>query len=259
MLGVAADFGRTITNWHTWWLMASQDIKLRYRRSFIGPFWISAAMAVQVVGIGLLFAQIFMQPLDSYLLYVASGFLVWGLLSAMVLESCTILIDAESHLRALRIPTPVLAAKMVSKHVMIFFHNLVVIGCVMVFLGLQPTLTIFWAIPGLALLAAIGYFLAIVMGPLCLRFRDVTQVVATLIGIAFFITPIIWRPDQGRVDPWVVQANPLFHFIEVIRAPLMGEFPSQMNWLVTGGAVGLLAVLAVVSIAVSRRRIYFWL
>jgi ABC-type polysaccharide/polyol phosphate export permease len=259
MLGVATDFGQAFVGWRTWWLMAAQDIRLRYKRSAIGPFWLSVAMAVQVVGIGLLFSQIYDQPLDTFLLYISAGFVVWGLLSTMIGEGCSILVDAEGHLRALPIPTPVLAARMVSRNVMIFFHNLLVIGALIVFLGQRPSLELLAIVPGLAIMTLFGFFSAVLLGPLCLRFRDVTQVIASVLGVMFFLTPIIWMPSQGRVSDIVVQANPLFHIMEVVRAPLMGAFPTQVNWIVAGGLTLAVAVFAVISLALSRRRIYYWL
>ncbi|MFZ4071906.1 MAG: ABC transporter permease [Caulobacterales bacterium] len=259
MLGVAADFGQTLFGWRTWWLMSSQDIRLRYKRSTIGPFWLSVAMAVQVCGIGLLFSQIYDQPLDSFLLYISSGFLVWGLVAALIGEGCMILIEAEGNLRALPIPAPVLSARMVARNVIIFFHNLLVIGGLILFLGLRPGLEVLMFIPGVALIALFGFFCGVLLGPLCLRFRDVAQVVSSIIGVAFFLTPIIWMPSQGRVSELVVQANPLFHLTELVRAPLLGTQATELNWIVSAGVTAGVAVLSVVSLALSRRRIYFWL
>jgi ABC-type polysaccharide/polyol phosphate export permease len=259
MLGVATDFGQTVVGWRTWWLMASQDIRLRYKRSAIGPFWLSVAMAVQVIGIGLLFSQIYDQPLDTFLLYISAGFVVWALLSTMIGEGCTILVDAEGHLRALPIPTPVLAARMVSRNLLIFFHNLLVIGGLILFLGHRPGLELVALFPALAIMTSFGFFCAVLLGPLCLRFRDVTQVVASVLGVMFFLTPIIWMPSQGRVSDIVVQMNPLYHLMEIVRAPLMGEFPTPMNWIVAGGVTAAVAFLAIISLAISRRRIYYWL
>jgi lipopolysaccharide transport system permease protein len=259
MIGVATDIGQTFVSWRTWWLMASQDIRMRYKRSAIGPFWLSAAMAAQVIGIGLLYSQIFNQPLDEFLLYLGGGFLAWGLVAGQITDGSTILIEAEGHLRALRIPTPVLAARMVSRNLIIFMHNIVVIGGLMLFLGHWPTVALAAILPGLALIALFGYFLGIVLGPLCLRFRDVNQVIASLMGMAMFLTPIFWLPSQGRVSQIVVLANPLYHMIELIRAPLLGRFPTELNWIVAAGCVGAASVLALVSLKVSRQKIYFWL
>jgi lipopolysaccharide transport system permease protein len=259
MLTAITDHAKVFTQWNTWWLMAGQDIKLRYRRSLIGPFWISAAMAAQVIGLGLLFSSIFMQPVGPFLVYMGAGLLMWGLISTLMLEGCTALVDSEGHLRALPVPTSVLAARLVHRAVIIFLHNAVVIGVLMVFMGLRIEPTMVAAIPGLLLVVAFGYFWTVTMAPLCLRFRDITQVLSSVISIAFFVTPIIWQTSQGRVDAWVIQGNPLYHLVEVVRSPLLGEWPTMLNWAVSGGTVALFAITSLIALSVSRGRVYLWL
>jgi lipopolysaccharide transport system permease protein len=259
MITSLTDHGKVFSQWSTWWLMAGQDIQLRYRRSLIGPFWISVAMAAQVIGLGLLFSAIFMQPVGPFLVYVGAGLLMWGLISSLMIEGCTALLDAEGHLRSLPVPISVLAARLAHRSVIIFLHNLLVIGVLMVALGLRPDVPLIAAIPGLILVVAFGYFWTVTMAPLCLRFRDITQVISSLVGILFFLTPIIWQTSQGRVAPLVIEANPLYHMVEVVRAPILGEWPTLLNWAMAGGTAALFAVTSLIALSLSRGRIYLWL
>jgi lipopolysaccharide transport system permease protein len=129
----------------------------------------------------------------------------------------------------------------------------------MLFLGIAPTLALIAVVPGLLTITLFGYFLAIVLGPFCLRFRDVTQVIASAMGIAFFLTPVLWMREQGRVPAAVVDWNPLYHLLELVRAPLMGSFPTAANWTVGLGLVAAAGLLAVITLSMTRKRIYLWL
>lgn len=253
------DFGDAFTRWRTWFLLGNQDIYLRYKRSILGPFWISVSLAAMCGGMALLYSQIFVIPYGEYLPWLASGLLVWMLLSQMMLEAGGVLSEAEGPLRNVRIAQPILAARMVYRNLLIFLHNLITIVAMLLLLGhsLGPVTAL--AAPGLVLILTIGFFYALATAPLCLRFRDVSQVIATVMQIVFFLTPIIWRPSQGRVAPEFVQGNPFYHVIELVRAPLLGQAPTEVNWIVSFIVLGVLMVAAAISLTVSRRRIFLWL
>ena len=126
MFAAAQDLFQTATRWRTWVLMGNQDIKLRYRRSVIGPFWISLSLAALIFALAILYSQIFNEPFADYLRWLSSGFLVWFLMSSMLIEGCSIGTEAEGQLRNASIPIPVLAARMVYRNWIVFLHNAIV-------------------------------------------------------------------------------------------------------------------------------------
>jgi lipopolysaccharide transport system permease protein len=75
----------------------------------------------------------------------------------------------------------------------------------------------------------IGFILAI----LCVRFRDIQQVVASIITIGFLVTPVIWHRSlllEHGPRSLIVHLNPFAHMIEVLRAPLMKEVPTLESY-----------------------------
>ncbi len=259
MIETLKHFGQTATHWRTWFLMGNQDVSMRYRRSIVGPFWISLSLAALVCGLALVYGQIFNQPFDEFLRYLSAGFLVWFLFAALINEGCNIVLDAEAQLRSVPISVPVLSARLVYRNWVVFLHNLLVVLTVLVLLRSPLEVTALWAIPGVFLVLLIGYFAAIVLGPVCARFRDVPQVVANVTQIAFFVSPVLWMPSQGRVDPAITLYNPLYHMLELVRTPLLGGMPAELNWIVTIGFLAVVMLLAFVTLAVSRKRLYLWL
>jgi ABC-type polysaccharide/polyol phosphate export permease len=259
MNAVVDDFLAPVRQWRVWWILGSQDIRMRYRRSAIGPFWISLSMATLVVGIGFLYSGIFALEFKTYLSWLATSFLVWGVISAGLIEGCGALVDAEQHLKSSRIAVPLYAARVAWRTTLVFLHNLLVIMLVLLYCGIETGLTVLWILPGYLLLTAFVFLSAVALGPLTLRFRDVKQIMASIVQIMFFVTPIIWLPDQGRVPALAIQGNPLYHLIETVRAPLLGTPPTLLNWGVSLAVIAGLAVAALFSDAMSRRKVFLWL
>lgn len=259
MVGTLSDIAAVFIQWRTWFLMGSQDIDMRYRRSLLGPFWISLSLVVLVIGMSALYAPIMDSRFHDYLYWLGSSFLVWFLISGLINEGMQIAIEAEGQLRSVRIPLPVLAARMVHRNFIVFLHNLIVIVAAMALFRLAPTLDLLLAPIGILVLLMIGFFCALVLGPLCLRFRDVAQVVTNVMQMAFFLTPIIWQPTQAKVPWYFVEANPFYHLIELVRAPLLGKVPTFNNWAVSLSVLAAAMVIAVLTLAMSRRKIFIWL
>ncbi|MGE3303768.1 MAG: ABC transporter permease [Hyphomonadaceae bacterium] len=259
MNGSLQDLRATFTRWRIWWLMARQDILMRYRRSLIGPFWISLSMMALILGLAVLYGQIFRQPFKEYLYFLGCGFLVWGFIFTVTQESTQVVIEAEPHLRGVPLPIPILVARMLARNVIIFLHNLLVIGGIIVLFGIPVAATVWLAIPGMAVLVAIGFCAGLFLGPLCARFRDVSQLLGNVMQIVFFMTPIVWRPDQGGVRAIFFEINPFYHLIELVRAPLMDRYPSVLNWTVSLSVLAVMALLAYGALGLARRRVYYWL
>lgn len=245
--------------WRVWVLQAGQDIHLRYRRSLIGPFWISISLAAMMFGLGYLYSQIFRIEMSAYLVYLGAGLLTWNFIQQLVTEGCLIVTENESNLRNLPLPISTLALRGVYRNLVIFAHNVVVIVPMMLLMGAQPQWTWLWAIPGVFALALFGMLFALTLGPMSARFRDVPQVITSLLAVAFFLTPIIWKADQLTDRAAIALMNPLHHMIEIVRAPLMGAAVPTLSWMVVGGVLGVLLLVTLASLGHARQRVFLWL
>lgn len=232
---------------------------MRYKRSVIGPFWISLTMASMVLGLGLMYSQVFGIDFREYLAWLGAGFLIWGFIGTGLTEACGTALEAESHLRSVNIPIPVLAARVVWRNAIVFLHNLLVICIVLIIAGKMVTPALIWLPAGLGVLMLLIFFASVFLGTLTLRFRDVTQIVANVIQVLFFLSPILWMPSQGRLSSAWVDYNPMYHLLEIVRGPLLGYQPSIQNWIWSLSIVGVLAIAAFAVSAGTRRKIYLWL
>ncbi len=253
-----ADISAAVSRWRTWFLMGNQDIALRYRRSILGPFWISLTMLMLVLGIGILYSQIFKVPFKEYVIFISAGLLAWNYMSSLIIESASVVVENEGHFKSLPIPAPIFAAKMAYRNFIIFLHNALVVLILLLVLK-SLTITAPLALIGVALYAVLGFNLGLILGPLSARFRDIPQLVASLLQLAFFVTPIVWAPKQlGHGHP-AITFNPLYHLMQLVREPLLGRLPTVQNWTVALGVLVVLTIGAVVSQALTRKKIFIWL
>jgi homopolymeric O-antigen transport system permease protein len=221
--------------WYLWGLLGWQDIRQRYRRSMIGPFWLTISMGALVAGLGVLYSGLFRIEVANYLPFVALGFIVWGLVSSLFTDGCATFISAEGIIKQASLPLSVHVYRVVWRNLIIFGHNIVIFFIVAVIFSIWPGWTGLLALPGLVLICLNGVWLALLLGLVSARFRDVPQIVASLVQVAFFLTPIIWKPELLPGRTWILDFNPFFHFLELVRAPLLGQMPTLASWLTVLG------------------------
>ena len=241
------------------WTLGWLDIRLRYRGSVLGPFWLTLSTGIMVGSLGYLYAGIFHTDVHDYLPYLALSIVLWGYIGTMVSESCTAFTEAEGVIRAVRMPFFLFAARALIRNVLVLAHNIVVIVVVFAVFRMWPGWHALLAIPGLLLWCIDSLAVVLLLGAFCARFRDILPIVNSVMQIAFFITPVLWKPEQLGHAAWLLPLNPIFDLLQIVRAPLLGMLPGLRIWAGAG-------LFSVVLLAVSwafftraRGRIAFWI
>ena len=255
----AEDIRKSLLSYHLWLSLGWQDIRQRYRRSVLGPFWITLSLGVTVVMMGVLYGKLFRQDLRFYLPYLATGMVVWSLISSLINESPTVFIQAEGIIKQIPMAFGIHVMRMIWRNVIIFFHNMVVVVAVMFFFGLNPGWNLLLFPFAILLIVVNGYWVGVLLGILGTRFRDIVQMVANIVQILFFLTPVIWTVSSIRHMTWIVEYNPLFHVFNIARNTLLGGGIPLKSW----GVVMLMTVLgwglAFRLLVRFRSRIAYWL
>jgi ABC-2 type transport system permease protein len=249
-----------LRRWRIWISLGWLDVKQRYRRAVLGPFWITISMSVLVLTLGTIYAGIFNQDVHSFLPYLAGGFIVWNFCTATINESATAFVLAEGMIKQGGMPLSLHVFRTIFRNFMINGHNL----SVMLFLYVwQPSLlnwNLLLLIPGLALMLANFVWISLFIGVLCTRFRDLPPIIGNLLQILFFITPVMYRPDSLPSHlTFIVGLNPFYYLVEAMRAPMLGYAPPSHTYavLMLGALVGLFA--AFWFFVRTRARIAYWL
>jgi lipopolysaccharide transport system permease protein len=229
------DIAGSVKRWPLVGMLGWQDLRQRYRRSALGPFWITLSMGVTIGTIGTVFGQIFSSPIADFLPFLTIGMVLWSFISAVVTEGSTGFIGAEAIIKQLPIPLFVHILRLVWRNILMLAHNFVIFPIVMLVLGKPLSWLALLSIPGLLLLTLNLTWVALILGILCARYRDIPQIVASALQVLFYLTPIMWLPKllPARAGVYLLDANPLFHLMEIVRAPLLGEMPTAGNWTVS--------------------------
>ena len=235
------------------------DIRLRYRGSVLGPFWLTLSTAVMVAALGVLYSKLFNMELHDYLPYLALSLVLWGAVSNLVNDACICFTQSEGMIRSMRMPYSLYAVRVVVRNLLILAHNIVVILIVYAWFDAWPGWRVVLSLPAVLVWVADGLTISLLLGALCARFRDIPPIVGSVMQIAFFVSPIIWKPEL--LHGWSAQLlpiNPFFTLLEVVRAPLLGFAPSPEVWLSALLYSMALWAVAWTLFARVRGRLAFW-
>jgi len=248
-----------LLNHEQWFYMATQDIKLRYRRSMLGPWWVTISTSIMVLMLGFLWSHIFNQIIDTYLPYFAIGFVVWNWISSQILDGAAGYFQFHGIIKQIKLPYPIFTLRCNVRQGIVLLHNSLIIAIVLLVIGKGFSAVNFLAIPNLILIQLNISLLSIVVTIFCSRYQDMTQVVNIGSQIVFFFTPILWQVESIKNKAYLAEWNPIFHWIELIRSPLLGSVPTLSDYLWSGLSLIALIILAAYYLGRYRSRIVLWL
>jgi len=254
-----SDFVGTAKAFRIWNLLALQDIRQRYRRSVLGPFWITLSTLVSIVALAVVYTKIFKTPIDQYLPYLTVGFIAWSFISALVMESCSVFIGAEGIIKQINIPFGVHVMRMIWRNLITLAHHSVVVILVLIYSGIVPTWGLLYLPYSLIVVTLAGVFTGYLLGAICTRFRDIGPIVTSLMQVVFYITPVIWYSGLLKENQWLLVINPFFHFIEILRAPILGNAVEHHSYKICLAITLALGVISMMFMYRFKKRIAYWL
>ena len=268
----ARAFEDLATGWRQrglWGHLGLQDIKQGYRRSVIGPLWITISLAVQAVGMGILYAALFGQPLRDFLPYLAVGLLIWQFIASCINEGAEVFIRNEGLIKHLPAPLSVHVFRLVWRQLLFFGHNALVWVALMLIFPPRAPRGYGWssllALPALALIVLNGVWVAVLIGVIATRYRDIPPVTGSVVTLMFFMTPIVWdyemlKRQGGAVAERAALAefNPFLHYIEILRRPMIGESFELRHWVVCLAITVVGWVVALLVLRNYRARVSYW-
>jgi ABC-type polysaccharide/polyol phosphate export permease len=253
------DLVEGISSYRLWSMLGWNDIRQRYRRSTLGPWWITISMGLFIVLLGLIYSKLFDQDIAFYLPYIALGMITWGFISNTIIESCNSFIDGTGIIKQIRLPHSLFPIRMIWRSLIVFLHTAVAFIPIALFFRLDLGVGALMALPGLALVVANQIWLSIVIGIVSTRYRDVPPLVQTIIPISMFATPIMWPASALKNARYVADLNPFYHLIQLVRAPLLGEQAALESWIVVGSMCIFGYALAAALLTIARKRLVYWL
>jgi len=222
------------------WAMSSWlDIIVRARKSRLGLVWLLSKSIIYVFGLGTFFASMRKvggsdASMGEFFAHVGLGMMVFGTMMSAISSSASVFVASKAfildgHVRLSDYLLQVLAKA--------FFDMCLYLPAIIVSLwmagGVAP-LGLLTALPALLLVYLNSLWIAALFGVLGARLPDLGNMVATISTFAFLLTPVIWYPGMmpaGSIRASLMHFNPLFHFVEIFRAPILDNTISTASVL----------------------------
>ncbi len=214
-------------------VLAWQDIRQAYRRSAIGPFWLTIGMAIQILTMGFVFGLIFKTDLGEYLPFLATSIIFWGLISTTITEGCSTFTSSEAMIKQLNLPHYQYVVRTVWRNLVSTCHNAVILPLVLLLFSKVPGLNVLAFIPGIALLILNLTWVIWLLGLITARFRDMQPIATSAMTIAFYVTPVMWYPSligDSELAHHLLGLNPFYHWLQLVRLPILDQLPTIENW-----------------------------
>jgi len=255
------DFQQSIRQPLKWIYLGYIDIFLRYKRSIIGPFWITISISVIIFVLSHLWAQILSIDFNFFVSYFAIGYILWYWLSSTVIESSSSMTEFEGLIKQIKIPISTYLLRVSLRNFLVFLHNCVLIVLVIFIFDNQVNIFEFITIslPSIFLIFISLTSLGVMISIISVRYRDLSSIISFLMQLLFFITPIIWHPDIINKSTALIEYNLFFYWIDVIRQPLLGLEVHENSLLVIFVSSIICILVSAFVIGRYKKKIIYWL
>jgi ABC-type polysaccharide/polyol phosphate export permease len=255
------DIREGLRRWRSWSYLSVENVKNRYRRTVLGPWWLTLQMGVFVTGITIVFGHLLNAGgLREFLPYVAVGYIAFILLVGLTNAAAGVFVLGSSTLKSTRQPLSNLVLRDVGVEFIHFSHN-IVLYFVFLVAGLGPlSLKILIALPIVAVIAVNGLFVGLWLGIAVARFRDLQPFINSIIGVLIFFTPVFYDPNKlsPGIQIAVLSWNPFTYLIQAFRAPLIGAPLLPSYYIGTAIFTVLNLVLGLAVFTRARSRLPYW-
>ena len=255
----ARDLASGIRRVDIWATLAWLDVKLRYRRTVIGPFWLPLSSVVSITMMGFVYSQLLQMKLSEYFPYLACGLALWSLIASFANDAPTVFVAAAHVAQQTPLPFSLYVLRRVANAVIQFLHTSVSFWAVALYFGVPFGTQTLMVIPGLMMLSVFGFWLTLVVGTVCLRYRDVGQAMTVITQLFFLMTPIFYRVDQLASLRWIADYNPVYHLVEICRAPMLGLPTPWESWWAACLINSAGSLVAFWVFARCRKRLAYWM
>jgi ABC-type polysaccharide/polyol phosphate export permease len=246
------------------WLYASWlDTVTRYRRNRLGLFWLFVPTIVYIWGVGgFMGAMQAGLDLSRFYAYIAVGYAMFRLASTVLMDATSVFASSQAYIYDGSLRLTDFLLRSLSRSVYYFLLTSPVVAVVVLgspdfaWAGVLP------ALGGLVLVISNLVFLSVLFGLLGARMPDLHEFTGSAMLALFLLTPIVWMTEaapEGTVRGALMRANPLFHMLEVVRAPLLSQPVELLTYAYLGGmTVGGIA-LSTLGYRRFARRVPVWL
>lgn len=253
------DFYIGLKEWRVWYLMAVIEIKMRYKRSKLGQFWITLSNAINILALSVVWSCLFKMSIKDYLPYVTINFCLWIFLNSIITDGSQMFINSARYIQQIPIKKSSFAYMNVLKNFIVFGHNLIVVMIVFALFYRHIGINIFFSFAGLALILINAIWVSLFVGMICARFRDVQSIITSMLQVVFYVTPTMWKlENMPEKIVLISNFNPFNIFISIVRDGMFNSGPNLRYWASAIVITFIGYIITFYAFSKYRSRIVFW-
>ena len=255
------DFLQGLLLWKMAWRTALKEVARRYRRTVLGPFWTTLSFMIFALIMGVVYSSLWKMDIEKYLPYITSGMVSWAFISSVVTEGSQSFVAAEGIIKNSNFPYTFFALTSMFRGLIVFLHHIVIYIIICLIFKVNPGIAIFLVPVGILYVMISGLFLTMLVSLLCSRYRDIYQVIISMLQIIMFVTPIFW--DASMLTGWkhrlFVDGNLIYHIVSILREPMLGKVPALSSYIISTIFMAVISVTTIFVFARFRRKLVYWL
>lgn len=225
--------------------LVSRDIKLKYRRSFLGYVWSILNPLLIMCVMTVVFSKMFKRNIENYPVYLFCGQLLFNFMNTSTHQAIHSITGNSSLLKKTYVPKYIFTVSKITSGLVEFFFSLGALLLVMI-----VTRAGFSAYMLLAPIVALElYVFCIGLGMFLAQanvfFRDIQYIYNAITTAWVYLTPIFY-PIESLPDHvmWLIQHfNPMYFYVGQFRDLIYyRQFP-ELQLIISGLATSLLMLL----------------
>jgi ABC-2 type transport system permease protein len=198
--------------------LVARDIKVRYKRSFIGFFWVMLHPLLMMIVLSMVFSELFKIETKNYSVYVLSGFILWNFFAQSTSCALTSFTGNLSLINKIHLPKSVFPLAVILSGLIHFVFSLVPLFAIFLISGTPMTSQIYM-LPILILMVMLfSLGVSLIVSTLTVFFHDTRYIYDVLLMAFMYATPIFY-PESIIPGKYalILHLNPLFYFMHLFR------------------------------------------
>lgn len=243
---------------HIWFNIAKTEIKFKFKRTKLGPFWITIGTAIFIVVLSVVTGAFFADDLGVRVPYITTGLIIWSLIFSSINESSGVFSGRVGLIQNIPMEKSILIYVMMTKSVITFLFNFILYIFCLILFKINIGLNSIFFILGFFILTLSLFFFSSIVSILTTRFRDLAPITSSILTVLFFLTPVWWNVEYFPDRALFAKFNIFFHYLEITRKPLLGELPGLNSWIITSITLIFLAIIASYLFEKKKNKIAYW-
>ena len=213
--------------------LVKKNIKLKYRRSYLGILWTLIEPLLTMLVLTLVFGTFFGNNDEQYPVYILSGRLLYSFFSSGTKSGLRAVSGNAAMIKKVYVPKYIYVLSTVISNFVTFLISLVVLVGVGAVLHVQPTIYVVQAIVPLFILLIMTTGISMILATLNVFFRDIEYIWSVFTMLIMYASAIFYQPDRviNTGNGWIFGVNPVYMCISNFREAVLYGTPLDAHYL----------------------------